>query len=70
MFRMKGCKWDFIDIKIVMQSDILFFPVNPSSWIITLKRGKSSFGPRKFLEEENPVFAEDVGYRRLFMGEF
>ena len=40
MFQMKGCKWDFIDIKSVMQTEILFCPINPSSWIITIEARK------------------------------
>ena len=40
MFQMKGCKGDFIEIKSVMQTEILFYPINPSSRIITIEARK------------------------------
>ena len=45
MFQMKGCEWDFIDIKSVMQTKILFYPVNPSSRIITIEARKIQLRP-------------------------
>ena len=54
MFQMKGCEWDFIDIKYVMQTKILFFPVNPSSWIITIKVRKIKIWPSKIVGRREP----------------
>ena len=47
MFQTKGCKWDFIDIKSVMQIEILFCPVNSSSQIITIEARKIKLRPTK-----------------------
>ena len=47
MFQMKGCKGEFIDIKSVMQNEILFCPINPSSRIITIEARKIQLRPAK-----------------------
>ena len=40
MFQMKRSKGDFIEIKSVMQTEILFCPINPSNQIITIEERK------------------------------
>ena len=60
MFQMKGCKWDFIDIKNVMQTEILFYPVNPTSQIITIEARKIQVRPTKVARGR-----EASVYRRL-----
>ena len=67
MFQIKGCKWEFIDIKSVMQTEILFYPINHPVGSSPLKRGKSSLGPWKLLDDENLVSVEDSGCHRLLM---
>ena len=40
MLQIKACKWDFVDIKSVMEAEILFDPVYPSIQIITIEAKK------------------------------
>ena len=54
MFQMKGCKWDFIDIKSVMQTEILFGPENPFSRIITIEKRKIKLRPTKVAKGIGP----------------
>ena len=54
MFQMKGCKWDFVDIKHVMQTEILFFLVYPSSRTITIEVRKIKPRPTKIAGRREP----------------
>ena len=46
-FQMKGCKWDFGDIKSVMHIKLLFFLVYSSSWIIIVEVREINLWPTK-----------------------
>ena len=65
MFQIKGCKWDFVDIKSVMHTEILFCMYIHLVGSSPLKQGKSRFEQQKILEEENPVSAEEFGFPLL-----
>ena len=54
MFQMKGCKGDFIEIKSVMQTEILFYPINPSSRIITIEARKIQLWPMEVARGREP----------------
>jgi len=54
MFQMKGGKWDFVDIKSIMQTEILFCSVYPSSRIITIEARKIKLQPTKIVERRKP----------------
>ena len=56
MFQMKGCKQEFVDIKSVMQTKILFCHVYPSNHIITIEARKIKFRPTKIVGRREPNF--------------
>ena len=40
LFQMKGGKWNFVDIKSIMKTEILFYTIDPSSRISTIEARK------------------------------
>ena len=60
MLQMKGSKWEFIDIKSVIQTEILVCPVYPSNQTITIEARKIKLRITKIV-----VRRETSVYRRL-----
>jgi len=60
MFQIKGCKGDFVDLKSIMQTKILFRLVYPSNWIITIKGRKIKLRPTKIVGRREPSVCRSV----------
>ena len=68
MFQTKGMKWDFVDIKSVMQTKIFVYPVYPSNRIITIEASKIKFRTTKIARKREPSVYIRLWLSSIFHG--